>query len=251
MLNSIGDTLCKGGAVRLFASGAHTYDWSPAAGLNSTTTATPLANPQTTTTYRVIGTDNKACFKDTGYISVHVYPIPTIEAGQDKTINVGQSITLMPVVSADVSTVIWSPTQSILQNNFPGVVVKPKETTQYTVEVRNAGGCRTRDNITIHVLCNGANIFIPNTFSPNGDGNNDIFFPRGSGLFSIKTLRVFSRWGEVVYEKNNFMPNDASAGWNGRFKGMMQNPDVYVYTIDIICDNSSVMTLKGNVALLQ
>ena len=249
--NSAGDTLCKGGSVRLFASGASSYVWSPATGLNNPNIATPLASPQTTTNYMVIGTDNKACFKDTGYVTVKVFPIPTVEAGQDKTINVGQTADLMPTVSADVSTALWTPTGSIIQHNFPGVTVKPRETTEYTVEVRNAGGCKTRDKVTIFVICNGANIFIPNTFSPNSDGVNDIFYPRGSGLFSIKTLRIFNRWGEVVYEKNGFLPNDASTGWNGTFKGMKQNPDVYVYTVDIICDNSTTLTLKGNVALIQ
>ena len=119
------------------------------------------------------------------------------------------------------------------------------------MEVRNAGGCKSRDHVTIFVVCNGANIFIPNTFSPNGDGANDIFYPRGTGLFSIKTLRIFNRWGEVVFEKNGFAPNDASAGWNGTFKGLKLTPDVYVYTVDIICDNSTTLILKGNVALIQ
>ncbi len=177
MTNSVGDTLCKGSAARLFAGGAASYVWSPATGLNSTTTATPLASPAATTTYMVIGTDDKACFKDTGYVTVKVYPIPTVEAGADKTINVGQSVDLIAAVSADVNTAIWTPSQSIIQNNFPGVTVKPRETTQYTVEVRNAGGCKTRDHVTVFVVCNGTNIFIPNTFSPNGDGNNDIFYP--------------------------------------------------------------------------
>ncbi|WP_462243972.1 gliding motility-associated C-terminal domain-containing protein [Ferruginibacter sp.] len=251
MLNSAGDTLCKGGSVRLFANGAFSYVWSPATGLNSSTIATPLASPQSTTTYKVVGTDDKGCFKDTGFVTVKVYPIPTVEAGNDKTINVGQSIDLVPTVSADVSTAIWTPTQSIVQNNFPGITVKPRETTEYTVEVSNAGGCKTRDRVTVFVICNGANVFIPNTFSPNSDGNNDIFYPRGTGLFSIKTLRIFNRWGEVVFEKNNFMPNNATAGWNGTYKGKQQNPDVFVYTADILCDNSTVMTLKGNVALIQ
>lgn len=251
MLNSIGDTLCKGETAKLFASGAHTYLWSPANGLSSTISATPLANPTTTTVYRVVGTDDKACFKDTSYIPVIVYPIPTVNAGQDVTINVGQSIDLIPTVSADVITALWTPTQSIIRNNFPGVTVKPTETTEYTVEVRNAGGCKSKDKVTVFIICNGANIFIPNTFSPNGDGANDIFYPRGSGLFTIKTLRIFSRWGEVMFERSNFMPNDAAAGWNGTFKGMKLTPDVYVYTIDVVCDNSTVMTLKGNVALIQ
>ena len=251
MQNSIGDTLCKGGSVRLFASGAFSYAWSPSAGLNSTTIAAPLAAPLVTTTYRVIGTDDRSCFKDTGFVTVRVYPIPTVEAGLDKTINVGQTVELKPSVSADASTVIWTPTQSIVQYNLPNITVKPRETTEYTIEARNAGGCKTSDRVTIFVICNGANIFIPNTFSPNGDGANDIFYPRGSGLFSIKTLRIFSRWGEVMYEKSDFNPNDISAGWNGTFKGLKLTPDVYVYTIDIVCDNSAVLTLKGNVALIQ
>jgi gliding motility-associated-like protein len=251
MQNSIGDTLCKGSAVRLFASGASTYEWSPATGLSSATSPTPLAKPEVTTTYQVIGTDDKNCFKDTGLVTVKVYPIPTVEAGQDKTINVGQSVDITPVISADVTDVYWVPMPGIVQKTGDGITVKPNETTQYTVEVRNAGGCKTRDKVTIFVICNGANIFLPNTFSPNGDNRNDIFYPRGNGLFSIKTLRLFDRWGEVVYEKNNFLPNVEAAGWDGTYKGRQLNPDVYVYTVDIICDNSSILTLKGNVALIK
>ncbi len=251
MQNSNGDTMCIGGTARLFATGAYAYTWSPPTGLNSTIIATPLAKPNTTTTYRVIGVDDKACFADTGYVTVKVFPLPTVEAGSDKTINVGQSVDLIPIVSADVNKVLWSPTQTIIKYNLPAITVKPVTTTEYTVEVRNEGGCINRDKVTVYVVCNGSNIYLPNTFSPNGDGANDIFYPRGSGLFTIKTLRIFSRWGEVMYEKNNFKANDASAGWNGTFKGAVLTPDVYVYTVEVICDNNTVMTLKGNVALIQ
>lgn len=251
MLNSNGDTLCRGGSVRLFASGAHTYSWSPSTGLNSTNSANPLAMPTVTTTYRVIGTDDKQCFTDTGFVVVQVYPIPTIDAGQDKTINTGQTIELKPTVSADVSKVTWASSPGIVSTNGNNIIVKPAETTTYTAEAMNAGGCKTRDNVTVYVICNGSNIFMPNTFTPNGDGVNDIFYPRGTGLFKIKTLRIFSRWGEVMYEKSNFNANDATAGWNGTYKGKTLTPDVYVYTIDVLCDNNTVLILKGNVALLQ
>lgn len=251
MHSSLGDTLCKGGSVRLFATGAANYIWSPSTGLSNPTSSAPLASPATTTTYRVIGNDGKGCFRDTAFVLVKVYPIPTVNAGADKTINVGQMVDLIPAISNDVTSVLWTPTGSIFRNNFPAITVKPNETTEYTVEVKNPGGCKSTDKVTVFVVCNGANVFIPNTFSPNGDGSNDIFYPRGTGLFSIKTLRIFSRWGEIVYEKNGFMPNDASAGWNGTFKGVKLTPDVYVYTIDIICDNSTIMTFKGNVALIQ
>lgn len=251
MRNSPGDTLCKGGSVRLMASGAATYSWSPSTGLSNSTSPSPVATPASSTTYRVIGTDDKGCFKDTAYITVKVYPIPTVDAGADKTINVGQSVTLTPVVSADVVNVTWTPTAGTVSSNFPSVTVAPKETTNYLVEASNAGGCKSRDNVTVFVLCNGANIFIPNTFSPNGDGANDIFYPRGTGLFTVKTLRIFNRWGEVVFEKGGFAANDPAAGWDGTFKGVKLTPDVYVYTADILCDNKTILTLKGNVALIR
>jgi len=92
---------------------------------------------------------------------------------------------------------------------------------------------------------------MPNTFSPNGDGVNDIFYPRGSGIFQVKMLRIFNRWGATVFEKSNLSANDISAGWNGTCKGAKLPPDVFVYTMDVICDNNTVLTFKGNVALIR
>jgi gliding motility-associated-like protein len=100
------------------------------------------------------------------------------------------------------------------------------------------------------VVCDNRNFFIPNTFSPNGDGSNEIFYPRGQGLFKIKSLRIFNRWGELVFENREFQANDPSAGWNGMYKGKKGSPDVYVYQIEIYCTNDQVFKLAGNVALI-
>ena len=251
MLDSGADTVCLGTGVRLRVSGAHAYQWSPSTGLSSSTSANPMANPRNTIIYRVIGTDNMKCFTDTAYIPLKVFPIPTVEAGADKTINVGQVIDLIPELSADVTKVTWSPTGNIFRNNYPAITVKPRETTTYRVDVSNSGGCVARDNITIHVICNGANVFIPNTFTPNGDGANDVFYPRGTGLFTIKSARIFNRWGEIVYERSNFQANDVSAAWDGTYKGIKLNPDIYVYVIDVLCDNNTTLPFKGNIALLK
>jgi hypothetical protein len=173
------DTLCLGGVVKLKAMGAYSYIWSPSAGLNSPIVSNPLASPTSTTIYTVIGTDIKRCFSDTANVLVTVYPYPTVEAGSDVTISIGQMTDLIPVISADVTNVVWSPTGSIFRSDYPGITVKPRETTTYLVEVTNEGGCRTTDNLTVYVICTGSNVFIPNTFSPNNDGANDMFFPRG------------------------------------------------------------------------
>ena len=252
MSNKPGDTICVGSTVRLYASGANSYSWSPSSGLSNFTSAIPVASPRTTTTYMVVGSDAYGCFKDTGYTTIKVYPIPQVDAGKDITMKNGaQPLTITPTISSDVTNTYWLTAPGILYSNAPSVTVQPKETTEYTVEVRNPGGCKSTDRITVFVLCDGANIFIPNTFSPNGSGTNDIFYPRGSGLFKIKLLRIFNRWGEVVFEKVNFSPNDASAGWDGTVKGKKVNSDVYVYTAEVLCENNTSIILNGNIALLR
>jgi len=252
MDNKPGDTICIGSSVRLYASGANSYVWSPSAGLSNTTSATPMASPSATTTYMVVGSDAHGCFKDTGYTTIKVYPIPLVNAGNDVTMKSGgQPVLLTPTLSADVNWTNWLTAPGIIANNPPTLTVQPKATTEYTIEVRNAGGCKSVDRVTVFVMCDGNNLFIPNTFSPNGDGMNDKFYPRGSGLFQIKHLRIFDRWGEVVFEKVNFLPNDVSAGWDGTYKGKKLTSDVYVYTAEIQCENNTVLILNGNVALLK
>ncbi|HMZ46899.1 MAG TPA: gliding motility-associated C-terminal domain-containing protein [Chitinophagaceae bacterium] len=108
-----------------------------------------------------------------------------------------------------------------------------------------------REEVKVTVVCNGGNIFVPNTFSPNGDGMNDVFYPRGKGVYTIKSFRIFNRWGEMVFEKTNFQANDASAGWDGMYKGVKQPTDAYVYSIEIMCDNSISVPAKGSITILR
>ena len=243
--------ICVGSSKKISAAGTDKYSWTPAAALSNPTNAEQNVRPDSSTTYRVIGSDNEGCFKDTGYIFIKVYPYPTVEAGVDKTINVGQSLDLMPVISPDVVEVAWFPTDGLFRNTYPGITVKPTQNMDYTVEVKNRGGCMARDKVSVFVVCNGANVFIPNTFSPDGNNVNDIFYPRGSGIFKIKQFRIWSRWGELLFEKNSFNANDPTFGWDGTFKGKKLNSDIYIYTIDVICDNKTVLPYKGNVALVR
>lgn len=246
-----GDTLCLGETFQLFASGADQFVWSPSAGLDNNRVARPKANPSASIVYQVIGRDNNNCFTDTGSIAITVYPYPTVNAGDDKTISVGTSIPLKATISGDVTGIKWTPPSGLSCISCTDPVATPRQTSTYTVEVVNQGGCITRDEVSIFVFCANSNLFMPNTFSPNGDGNNDVFYPRGKGLFTIKTLRVFNRWGEVVFERTNFGANDSVKGWDGTFKGKPASQDVYVYTVEVICENNTVLTYNGNVALIR
>src|SRR5213075_1716170 len=109
----------------------------------------------------------------------------------------------------------WDPQAGLSCTNCPQPIATPRFNTTYNVLFVDSNGCRNFQSINIVVICKEGNIFIPNTFSPNGDGSNDRFYPRGTGIDRVQVLRIFNRWGEVVFEKMNFPLNDASYGWDG------------------------------------
>ncbi len=195
---------------------------------------------------------NKLGCSNTTTKLIYVAPPPTAAPVQNPiTINVGSGTDLLMDYTGNITSYTWTPTTQLNCNNCPTPFASPKFNTTYTVKVADRYGCINQSDINVVVLCNKINYFIPNTFSPNGDGQNDIFYPRGTGLFRIKSMLIFDRWGEVVFEKKDFPPNDPSSGWTGYFKGRKASPDVYIYLIEILCDNNSVVPVKGNIMLLR
>jgi gliding motility-associated-like protein len=248
-----GDTLCVGENFTLGVSGATTYEWSPSTWLSNASVATPVTKPDSSVTYRVIGKSESSCFTDTGFVSLKVYPMPKMEIlGNDMiTVNVGSSVQLETKNSPDITQWKWLPAQWLSCSTCPSPKVTPRESRTYTVVGANGGNCVARDEITITLICNNSNVYIPNTFSPNNDGSNDRFYPRGTGVFNIKSLKIFNRWGQIVFQNDGFSPNNAAAGWDGKLKGQELTPDVYVYVMDVICENSQVFPVKGNITLIR
>ncbi len=247
-----GDTICFGQSVRLGAFGAERYTWTPPIFLNGSAMSNPVSKPDSSVSYRVIGYDTLGCFYDTGYVGIKVYPIPKVNILEEKIqLVVGNSVQLNSTSSADVIRWRWTPPIYLSCTSCQNPVTTPRQDITYTLQVSNAGNCVAEDRVTIVLICSNNNVFVPNTFSPNADGANDVFYPRGKGLFGVKSMRLFNRWGELLYEKTNFQPNDETAGWDGTHKGKLLTPDVYVYTMDVICDNNIIFNLKGNVTLLR
>ncbi|TDX00410.1 PKD domain-containing protein [Dinghuibacter silviterrae] len=247
-----GDTaVCLGGYYRLQASGAYTYRWSPSTGLTNPDIADPVATPPATTTYTVAGSDSAHCFTELGHITVTVDPLPTVSVGPDVTAAAGTPTPLHTTNSPDVTGWVWAPPGGLSCDTCPDPSASPTGNTFYTVTVRNAAGCTAQDTLTVFVTCGGGNVFIPNTFSPNGDGMNDVFYPRGKGISLVKSFRIFNRWGQLVFERYNFLPNDVSAGWDGTVGGRKVSPDVFVYECEIICENNQALLFKGDVTLLR
>jgi gliding motility-associated-like protein len=240
---------CVGGSAELYATGGSSYLWIPADGLNNHQIAKVKAAPNTTTKYAVIVKQGD-CFVDTGYINVTVHQLPVVELGPDVTIGGGTS-TQLNAVGENLVSFAWTPTSHLSCENCDNPVASPRRTTEYKVKVTDKYGCEGSDNITVRVLCQNSQIFIPNTFTPNGDGVNDMFFPQGKGLDYVKSFRVYSRWGELVFSRDDMKINDPAAGWDGTFKSTPLKPDVFVYIINAYCESGEPIELKGDISLVR
>ena len=95
-------------------------------------------------------------------------------------------------------------------------------------------------------------LFVPNAFTPNGDGENDVFYPRcGPNIKKIKTFRIYNRWGELLFERENLDPNDAVNAWDGTYKNSLPLPDVYVWIVEATCENGTELSRKGSVTVIR
>ncbi|WP_177224158.1 PKD domain-containing protein [Thermoflavifilum thermophilum] len=245
-------TICAGESVQLFArGGAASYRWTPPTFLDHAESANPVCRPDSSITYRIVGYGQDACFTDTGYVHIHVIPLPQLHATPDQTLVVGSQVQLQANGSPDVVSYQWSPPDWLSCTDCANPIATPRGNITYRVVAANALGCIAIATTRIKLICSSGVVFIPNTFSPNGDQQNDVFYPRGKGIQIVRYFRIFNRWGQLMFERDNFPIDDKSFGWDGTFKGAALPPDVYVYVTEMVCDNGEVFQLKGNVTLLR
>ena len=246
------DSICIGQSANLMASGASTYTWTPSITLNSGTISNPVATPTATTTYRVVGHDGFNCFSDTAFVVVGVGQYPTVRLGPDVTLSTGTELPLnTTVTNGPIRDWVWTPSEDLSCDDCPLPIATIRNTGEFRVLVRTHYGCEARDTIKVKAFCHDAQVFIPNAFTPDNDGINDILMVRGTGIVSVKSFRIFNRWGEVVFERSSFPPNNPAYGWDGKVRGKVGGPDVYVYTAEVICTNGTPFFYKGNVSIIK
>lgn len=250
-VHSTNAEICEGKQTQLRASGAVRYSWFPAVGLNDAGLQDPVANPAATTRYRVVGYGNDACFTDTVYTTVTVHQAPRITVPQHLNVPSGTVMTAPVSGSPDITTWSWYPAQWLSCTDCATPEMQLQGAVTYQITATNFHGCQATALLPVKLYCAESTAFIPNTFTPNGDGQNDIFYVRGRGVRVIKSFRVFNRWGQLVFERANCQSDDPACGWDGRFAGQLLPPDVFVYYAEMVCDSGEPMTLKGNVTLLR
>ena len=202
--------------------------------------------------------DTLGCFSE--YTIFVDEPLPLlVDLGPDTTIQLGDSIQLDPAIGSilPIDSIFWSP-QVFFDCGVPDSVlcdepwVAPLETTSYMLTVVDTNGCFGTDQIIVDIDKN-RNVYIPNVFSPNGDGINDLFkMYTGVGVERVNYFRIFDRWGELLYQDQNFLPGDFYiGGWDGSFKGKAMNVGVFIYIAEVVFVDGIVLLYRGDVTLLK
>lgn len=248
--NAWSDTaMCLGYSVPLYDTGGSKYTWIPAYGLSSSTISDPIASPASTTSYTVIA-QLGGCIPDTDYVKVEVFPVPTVNAGRDQEVMAG-TIYQLEASGRDIAAFAWSPAAGLSCDDCFNPKADISVTTTFVVTVTSPYGCKASDSVTLFLFCNSRQAFLPNAFTPNGDGENDVFYPRGAGLSLIKSFRIYNRWGELLFERTNIQVNDAANAWDGSYLGDRPIPDVYVYVVDAVCSTGQPVMIKGDVTIIR
>ncbi|MEO1435636.1 MAG: PKD domain-containing protein, partial [Bacteroidota bacterium] len=175
-------------------------------------------------------------------------PTPLIEGFEIRLGESGQLVLLNPNAG---STYSWSPAESLSDSTSLFPFASPATETIYTITEIDELGCIGTDTAVVDVR-SVRPVYIPNAFSPNGDGVNDLFMIFSSGAVrQVNNFQVYDRWGELVYSAQNFFPNDPTFGWDGRLKGQLLTPGVFVFFAEVEFIDDEVFFYKGDVTLLR
>lgn len=253
-------SICYGTSVQLSATitNGTSYTWNNPSVLASpgngsitslpyriTTRATPLVSSAI-----VLSVYNEGCpnaYSDTFHIAV--IPPVKVFAGNDTAVVVGQPLQLNAVSDvAEATNFRWTPITGLTDpgiadpiavltaSNAPGIY--------YVVSASTPEGCVGTDSIYVRVFKTPADIFMPNAFTPNGDGHNDVIMPIPAGIKQLNYFRIYNRWGQLV-----FQTNQVGTGWDGRLNGTPQSAAVFVYMLQAVDYNGNVVTKKGSFVL--
>ena len=237
-------TICFPISVQLHASGGAAYLWSPTTFLNNPSIPDPIATPPQSIRYTVAVTDILGCPKPSfSSVLVQVEKIVADAGPRDTNIVVNQPLQLS---GTGAETFTWSPPTGLNNPDIANPIAILSESQQYILRVESAAGCSATDTIYVTVYKIDPGLYVPNAFTPNGDGLNDFFRPIPIGMKSLKYFRVYNRDGQLI-----FSTSIQNRGWDGTFKGKPQDSDVYVWIVEGIDYQDKVIFQKGSVTLIR
>lgn len=232
--------ICEGATVTLNGSGGNGFEWSPATGLSAANISSPVASPTDSTIYILTVTDGNGC-KDSDAVAVNVYKKPSANAGPDKVMIEGQSVQLSGSATGTNIQYNWTPNIFINDDNILTPTVSPPGDTTYTLHAVSNFGCGiSSDDVFVKVY---KKVIIPNAFSPNGDGINDVWNIEALDAYPGCDLIVFNRYGQAVYRSIGYTKK-----WDGTRNNKPLPAGTYYYLVDLKVD---LPKLSGWVLILR
>jgi gliding motility-associated-like protein len=250
--------ICKGSSAQLYANsfnpdGARSDFYWTNDEITDKYIRNPVVSPSVTTTYSVTITPN-VCFPRTLYTTVAVVDRPEINitpAGATVASGTGVPLTASITNEMIILHYAWINDGTLSCDTCYRTVATPSVTTTYTFTATSIYGCTNTKSVTITLACDNTQVFVPNTFTPNGDGMNDRFYVSGKGISTITKFLIYNRWGELVYDRYNIPANDPAYGWDGQYKGVVLPPDVFVYIVEATCNLGETFKYKGDISLVR
>ena len=246
--NTITDITCHGlhnGAISISVPNCNncTYQWSN--GMNGTIDSSLAPG-----TYILKVTDQNGCTSTASYTIADPAPATLSIMPNDSTVIEDSLMVLYPVFGpypqSSIVSYNWSPALGLSCTDCAQPVFSSVSGYySYSLVIDYNQGCQVTDSVNVIVVSQHF-IYVPNAFTPNGNGTNDVYmvYPRG-GIRYI-SLSIFNRWGEKVFETL-----DPGKGWDGTYKGQMQEPGVYIYTLGVTFDDNISISKKGSITLIN
>ena len=235
-------TICNGQSIQLrITQGNYVYLWTPPYNLNNSTIYNPVAHPTTTTTYTA-SIANGTCI-NTNTLTIFVNPVPTVSVQPEYSLILqGDAVTLH---ATSTDSCIWTSSNWLSCSACNTTIATPASDIIYTITATNNYNCSTVTTATVQVEIE-ATIYIPNTFTPNGDGLNDVFKPLCTNISNLSWV-VFDRWGLQL-----FQTNEIDQGWDGTYQGGKCQEDVYVYKLQYTdITTGRIHSLSGHVNIVK
>ena len=204
-------------------------------------------------TDRLFIDDGGGCTLEEPLVLINSTTVAAIDLGAERVIQQGDSVLLTASLNFNPMRLIWSNAATLrLASDSLSAVARPERTTIYRLTATTAGGCMLSQTVQVVVEERPQIYYAPNAFSPNNDGRNDYFTLYGkSSLQQIAVLRIYNRWGALVFEANDLPPNTEEAGWNGSAGSSRQPAGVYVYQAELVDQRGQRFRVSGSFTLLR
>ena len=241
-------SICFKDPATLKGSGtANIWEWSPAITITKPNEPLSLAFPSGTQQYILKGTSNNGCPKpvfDT--MLIKVIPPVIANAGSDTSVVVGQPLQLN---ASGATKYQWTPNIFLSNQNIPNPVAifnDPEEIFTYILTASTPEGCVGKDTLQIKIFKTTPGFFVPTAFTPDNNGLNDIFKPIPAGIAKFDFFKIYNRWGNEI-----FSTNISGKGWDGTYKGQLQEGGIYVWIVQGIDFTGRKHFQKGTVTLIK